>query len=134
MNARDEDHGTPLHSASYFPLKLARTLVDHGANVNAEDNWGRTPLCRLLGATDDSGDDFFGVAQLLVDHGADMNVRDEDHETPLHLASHFLGLELLVDHGANVNAEDNWGRTHCTERFWRPRMTLMKMFLALHSY
>ncbi len=137
VNARDEDHGTPLHLASYFPLKLVRTLVDHGANVNVEDNRGRTPSCRLLGATDDSGDDFFGIAQLLVEHDADVNVQDEDHETPLHLAPHFLGLELvrmLVDHGAMSARRITGAGPHCTESFWRPRMTLMKMFLALDNY
>ena len=45
MNARREDGFTPLHVASENgSLEVARLLIDHGADIGAKDNEGRTPF------------------------------------------------------------------------------------------
>jgi hypothetical protein len=45
VSARDKECVTPLHVASKEgQLAVARLLVEHGANVDAEDDKGRTPL------------------------------------------------------------------------------------------
>ena len=115
MNARDEDHTTPLHLAAHsqYP-KSVQVLLDHGAYINARNKSGQTSLHLVIRSRYYSDEFGFGVAQLLLERGADMNARDDDFETPLHLASYHLRLKLvrlLLDHGANVNAENNWGRT-----------------------
>ena len=44
-NIRDNDERTPLHVASgYGKLEIVRLLLDHGANVDAMDAVGQTPL------------------------------------------------------------------------------------------
>ena len=104
---------TLLHDASFLhQLDVVRTLLDHGADANVEDNRGRTPLHQVIKGSDDSR---FAITQLLVKHGADVNVRDKYHVTPLHLAS-FCNpetelVQFLLDNGANVNIEDNWSQT-----------------------
>ncbi len=113
-------------------LEVVRVLLNHGANVNAKDNWDRAPLHRVF--LEDEDVDVFGVAQLLVERGADVNARDENHETPLHLASCFPVLlklvRVLVDLGADVKRTTGV-RPHCAER-WNPRIT-PTVFSVLHS-
>ena len=45
VNAQAKDRSTPLHRASRFgAVEVARILLEHGADVEAEDDKGRTPL------------------------------------------------------------------------------------------
>jgi len=44
-NTRGEDNTTALHLASeYGNVEVARVLLNHGANVNAKNNWGWSPI------------------------------------------------------------------------------------------
>src|SRR5207248_1992646 len=46
-------HSTPLHfAASNFDVESIRALLDHGAKVNASDDYGRTPLMTAASTTD----------------------------------------------------------------------------------
>ena len=63
MNAWDKRRKTPLHHASdYGHLEVARILVEHGANIDAEDNEGRTAFQVSL----DEG--YHDIAKFLSDH------------------------------------------------------------------
>jgi ankyrin repeat protein len=45
VNSQDKVDATVLHNASQMlNLEMARVLVDHGANLNAVNTWGQTPL------------------------------------------------------------------------------------------
>jgi len=98
-----------LHDlASVGYVDRVRQLVDAGADVNAKDNNGRTPL--RWAASEGHAD----VARLLVDAGADVNAKDNNGWTPLRWAAsegHADAARLLVDAGADVNAKDNNGWT-----------------------
>ncbi|KAI3987713.1 hypothetical protein MKX01_028447 [Papaver californicum] len=51
VNARDYDNRTPLHVASLHGwVQIANLLLDHGADVNAQDRWKNTPLADAEGA------------------------------------------------------------------------------------
>ena len=63
-------------------------LVEHGADVSAQDKDGSTPLhlaLSLWGNVD--------VARMLVERGADVSAQDKDGSTPLELAS-IGGLDM----------------------------------------
>jgi len=89
-------------------IKVVMDLIDKGADVNASNNWGNTPLHYAL----DNG--HTEVAMALIDKGADLNARNNDGYTPLHIAlmkGHTEAAMAVIDKGADVNARNNDGYT-----------------------
>jgi len=90
---------------------IMRVLIQHGADVTAQDNTRSTPL--HLASSKGSGK----TVRLLLRHGADVNAQDGRHSTPLHLAASSRSalkgnvVHLLLSHGANVDAKDDRGQT-----------------------
>jgi len=92
-----DDGSTPLHRASEgVHVDLARFLVEHGADVAAQDKQGFTPLHSLSSTAvpADIVSFHYGeravhveLAKFLVEHGADVAAQDEHGSTSLHLAS-----------------------------------------------
>ena len=77
VNEKDNDNATPLHLASYHQrVEIVRVLLDHGANIDMEDDLGKTALqIAIMGNGYDQGDGI-GVARLLLAHGAEEYARD----------------------------------------------------------
>ncbi len=100
---------TPLHIAAYGgSTDIVRLLLNHGANVNAEDLNGNSALhfAARKGQTD--------VARLLLDRGANMEACALDGSTPLHVASSFGYIDfvgLMIERDANVHALNHHGGT-----------------------
>jgi ankyrin repeat protein len=81
---------------------MAEYLIANGADVNAKNKNGKTPL--HWAAVHDLGDeaDYTGVAECLIEHGADVNAKDEVGRTPLHISKEFGKKdvsELLMRYG-----------------------------------
>ena len=79
-----------------------------GADVNAKDKLGRTPLHQAARKGRKE------ITELLIAEGADVNAKHEEGWTPLHLAAVYGNkeiVELLIAKGADVNAKDEDGRT-----------------------
>jgi len=107
VNAKEEKGGrTPLFVAG--DSEVARFLIAQGANVNATDKAGWTPLHSAC---------FNGnknKVELLLAKGADINAKGNNGETPLYLAfvlRHRDLVELLLTKGADVNAKGPEGVT-----------------------
>ncbi|MGD8194324.1 ankyrin repeat domain-containing protein [Herbiconiux sp. P18] len=89
------------------PEAVARWLVDHGADVEAVDTYGVSPLQAHAKAWN-------GRPGMLLDLGADIEAVNRDGETALHAAasSHRArNVRLLVERGADVAAVNRRGLT-----------------------
>jgi hypothetical protein len=100
-----EDRPRTLDAAAFAGDKeAAEMLLAHGADVDAKNQNGETPLNET--ALSEKGG--AAVAELLLDHGADVNAKGGRGCTPLWDAAYGqkeLLAELLVAHGADVNAK-----------------------------
>ena len=133
VHARGEQGETPLHrlvSEAQVPSQLpvpryaeqdiypiARVIaafVEAGANVNAVDRGGSTPLHNAVGRVYNRT---ALSARALLDAGAEVNARDSRGGTPLHRAAGAVLprndslVSLLVEAGADIHATDDGGRT-----------------------
>jgi ankyrin repeat protein len=101
----DNTMGTLLLASASGNLDAVKNAVNNGADVNAKDEEGVTPLMQAKSAE---------IAQLLISNGANVNAKDNDGWTPLHWTCHKGYSEiaqLLINNGADINAKDNDGHT-----------------------
>ncbi|XP_010727981.2 ankyrin repeat domain-containing protein 61 [Larimichthys crocea] len=111
---------TALHLLTqYAALSAVHILASYGANVNAVDSSGMTPLHMAAGILHKD------IMASLIKEGADINMGvKHSGNTPLHLAAMALAVKItktlgddnnciseLVDHGAEANAANKAGRT-----------------------
>jgi len=108
---------TPLiFAAREGDLESARALVDAGAKVNQQSEYGWSPLLTAVNNRN------YQLAKLLIERGADVNLANKGQWTPLYLATdnrnieggdypvpkadmdHLEFIKLLLEKGANPNA------------------------------
>jgi ankyrin repeat protein len=105
-------HGANIGDALVCALQTARPhknmvelLLAAGADVNARDDKGNTPL-DVTWEPD--------IAELLLARGANVNAKDSRGETALHCAVVWGDKDMakwLIAHNADVNAGDKYGKT-----------------------
>lgn len=101
-----------LDAVSKGDFARMQALLAQGANVNAGDKDGTTPL--MMAAINGH----VSVVQAILDKGADVNARDKDGFTALWDAAsegHLQVVHVLLARGADVNARNNEGKTILSE-------------------
>jgi len=109
VNQLHENYGSLLMVAATDPkLAMARLLLAHGADVNAQW-WEGTALMRATGSGNEK------MVEHLLSAGADPALGDDRGETPLSLAATSGGsieiVRLLLEAGADPNHEFPPGQT-----------------------
>lgn len=132
IDAKDANKNSGIHIATTnHDMASLKTLLKRGANPNATNGRGKTPLiiATQLSFTDAMTDlinakanlnevDAEGntalhyakspaVAQLLVNAGADFNIVNNDQKTPI-VGSAFSGSDALFMYFAGINAKVDW--------------------------
>ncbi len=114
---------TPLmRAAKNGDAATIRLLLDHGADLNARQKNGVTPLMFAAGlgfGTGTFANDFATPAELLecvkvlVAAGADVNAVSEAGQTPLHFGAQASDdiVKFLAANGAKLDVKDKQGRT-----------------------
>ena len=106
-----DDSSHALHiAAENGNIQTVQLLVGCGADVNALNKSGQTPLHTAAGGLEDCRE----LCSILVEHKAKIDAVDEDGNQPLHLAckqGHTRTCRLLLSNGADVKAVNRSNQT-----------------------
>lgn len=102
-NNKNDDFSALHYAIHLGDLDTAKALLDIGAKVDVQDDYGWTPLYwAIVNAKEE-------LVKLLINHGANVNTKDAENRTPLYIAAldSTTGIaKLLMNHGANLEPQD----------------------------
>ena len=127
-----------IAAAGGFPEIVRALIQEGGANVNARDGNGATPLHHAASLSDRSNSQSRPVetARTLIMLGADVNAESDSGMTPLHIAAAENlpeMVQLLIENGANVNARNEHGRTPLHRAAYFGFSQNMRMFIEAQA-
>ena len=130
VKARDLAGSTPLHHAAGFgALATVKLLLEKGADVNAKNRRGSTPL---YWAIHDEA-----KVRLLLNRGAAINVKQADGRTPLYQAASIASgnsiLRLLLDKGADSTLATSTGQTPLMAAATRGDVEAMRLLIGKNA-
>ena len=111
VNALSNDNCTPLMIASENNhLNAVSFLIEHGANIDLQDENGYTAVHYAVGNDCNSCD----VLSCLLKNGANVDAGTNNNYTPLMVASDCGNVDVvnfLIQHGADIQLRDKDGKT-----------------------
>ena len=99
----DGNNKTALHYCSKSgTVNIMKALILKGANINAKNHEGKTPLHLVI---DNDAKNVEDKVKLLLDHGADIHERDNNLRVPYYYLHHYLSPQLkqrFIDEGSDL--------------------------------
>ena len=127
VDAKGGYHESPLLVAFIKDdIRTASSLLQRGADVNALDQSGLSPLHRA------SQGGRAEIVKLLLDHGADVNIQSTSGGTPLARASRAGEVaisRLLLQRGANVDSQNKTGHSPLHRAAQRGHLDLARLLV-----
>jgi ankyrin repeat protein len=108
VHATDKWKRSLLHFFGGTNVEVTKYLLNHGLNVNARDNRGRTALLSAANSMDTT------VAALLLERGADIHALDDDGNSALFYAAtppNVAATKFLLRRGVEPKARNTRGET-----------------------
>ncbi len=102
VDSTGKEHSIIISASAKGDTETIRLLVEAGADLNAVDQNGQTPL-HTAACTQ--------TAKLLLELGSDVNAKDNNRLTPLHQADNKDIASLLLKKGATLEAKCQNGLT-----------------------
>lgn len=132
IDQKDEQGQAPLHTAAvWLDTTMIQFLLQGGANVEATDALGETPLYAAAWVhLFQNPENHIKSVRLLLEHGANPNHRNKRQETALHKAMDSEIAHLLLEHGADPNAQEFDGQTPLQKVAEAGRSETVKVLLA----
>ncbi len=124
---RDDRGNSPvMYAAALGSLESMKALAEAGADVNAANDFGATPLMWCAG-------DAAKVRYLLA-KGANVNARSKLGRTPLMIAANYDGavesVRLMIEKGADVKAQDEGGASVLASAAYVNNVEVARLLLA----
>ena len=108
-------------------IETALSALENGANINARDRKGKTPLHWAVYM------EYLAMAEFLLKKGADPDAINRRRRTPLHwavLKADERFTRLLLEYNANPNIQDKRNRTPLHWLTFKPNNSLKRVSLS----
>ncbi|WP_257297136.1 ankyrin repeat domain-containing protein [Endozoicomonas sp. YOMI1] len=112
-----------LEAAEDGDLASVKALLEQGADIEARDWSGKTPLFLALMSENPE------VLNLFLAEGASVNARNHLGQTPLHRAGSGEAVNQLLAWGADIEARDNDENTPLFSACHQDDLEMLKVFL-----
>lgn len=105
---------------------IVRLLCEKGADINAQDKGGMTPLCRAS---------FYGytaIVRILLNRLAAVDIQEEGGHTALSIAAsrgHEAIVRMLIEGGADIKSQNKFGETPLSTAAAHGRMAIVTILL-----
>ncbi len=131
VNIRDSYGDTALHFASRgVDLEICRAVLAAGAEANAVNNCGVTPLMESVRYR------VSDVTEILIQNGCDVNIQEKkSRDTALHMAvrkSHNLVVRMLLETGRAQMLYNSEGEHPLYHAIYRGDADILEIFIMLN--